>query len=128
MAPPISKKVYIFGHSFLKKLKDFIRNDPSLCATVDRLRNNLEDILDFNPDIVVLVVGTKDIYNRNQSPLSVASAIRDIVDTILFVHGIPQVIVLQTLHRHVPTCHTRYPVDIDWFNYRVDEINSLLID
>ncbi|KAH3849221.1 hypothetical protein DPMN_091617 [Dreissena polymorpha] len=131
MAAPISKKVYIFGHSFVKRLKDFIRHDPSLrydlgvtgspmiqysgfsSATVDHLRNNLDYILYFNPDIVVLVVGTNDIYNPNQSPLSVASAIRDLVDTLLFVHGIPQVIVMQTLHRHASTCQTRYPVDID---------------
>ncbi|KAH3711068.1 hypothetical protein DPMN_070567 [Dreissena polymorpha] len=146
MAAPISKKVYIFGHSFVKRLKDFIRQDPSLRydlgltgspmiqysgfpgATVDCLRNKLQDILDFVPDIVILVVGTNDIYNPNQSPLSVASAIRDFVDTLLFVHGIPRVIVLQTLHRHSPTCHTRYPVDIHWFNNRVDDLNSLLID
>ncbi|KAH3816947.1 hypothetical protein DPMN_118472 [Dreissena polymorpha] len=116
MAAPISKKVYIFGHSFVKRLKDFIRDDPSLrydlgltgspmiqCtgfpgATVDRFRNNLEDIVDFIPDIVVLVIGTNDIYDQNQSTLSVASAIRDFANTLLFVHGIQQVIVLQTLH------------------------------
>ncbi|KAH3821134.1 hypothetical protein DPMN_122894 [Dreissena polymorpha] len=86
MAAPISKKVYIFGHLFVKRLKDFIRHDLSLHydlgltgspmiqnsgfpgATVDRLRHNLEDILDI-PDIVVLVVGKNYIYNPNQSQL-----------------------------------------------------------
>ncbi|KAH3738400.1 hypothetical protein DPMN_045033 [Dreissena polymorpha] len=102
MAAPISKKVYIFGHSFVNRLKDFIRHDPSLRydfgltgspmiqytgfpgATVGRLRNNLENIVDFNPDIVVLVIGTNDIFDPNHSTLPVASAIRDLVDTLIF--------------------------------------------
>ena len=74
---------------------------------------------------VIIII---NFNNPHQSPISVASAIRDFVDTLLFVHGIPQFIVLQTLHRHSPTCHTRYPVDIHWFNNRVDDLNSLLID
>lgn len=145
MAAPIPKRILVFGHSFVSRLKDFIRYDSSLrydlglagCpviqysgfpgATVDRLHSKLQKILDFNPDIVILVIGTNDLYQPHQSPLSVASAIRDLVDTILYVDGISQVIVLQTLHRHLPTCQTRYPVDPQWFNTRVDEMNRLLI-
>lgn len=145
MAAPIPK-IQLFGHSFICRLRDFIsgsdqvRFDLSLSgppliqytgfpgASVQSLRDNIEDVLDFQPDIVILCVGTNDIYDARVSPRSVAQAIMDLVDTLLFVHNVSSVIVLQVLHRCRPTGRTRYPVDVDWFNSRVDELNMLLID
>lgn len=97
-------------------------------ATVSILRQRLEVVYDFNPDIVVLVIGTNDIYRPDISPRSVAHSIVDLVDTLLFVAQVQKVIVLQVLHRLSPSVHTRYPVDVDWFNVRVDELNSLLME
>jgi lysophospholipase L1-like esterase len=139
-------KVQLFGHSFVKRLKDYIQNDSSQRhdlnlqgnalvqysgfpgATVKELRRHLEVVSDFSPDILVLIIGTIDIYNSDVTPESVARDIENLIDTLLFVIGVGKVIVLQVLHRQVPLSHTRYPVDVDWFNARVDNLNSHLIE
>ncbi|KAH3705324.1 hypothetical protein DPMN_080393 [Dreissena polymorpha] len=112
-------KVQLFGHSFVKRLKDYIQNDSSQRhdlnlqanalvqysgfpgATVKELRRHLEVVSDFSPDILVLIIGTIDIYNSDVTPESVARDIENLIDTLLFVIGVGKVIVLQVLHRHV---------------------------
>ena len=141
-APTESVKVQIFGHSFVTHLKKYIREadgafhlniqGPPLIqysgfpgATVSSLRDNLDVVSDFNPNIVVLVVGTNDIYKSVNTPVTVSQQIVDLVDTLLFVLGVDKVIVLQTLHRYVSLRYSRYPVDPQWYNPRVDELNLL---
>ena len=76
-------KVQLFGHSFVSRLKQFIREKPSLKynlglqgnppvqfsgypgATIDKLKEKLAVVSDFSPDILIIVVGTNDIYNIN---------------------------------------------------------------
>jgi len=112
-------KVQLFGPSFVKRLKDYIQNDSSQRhdlnlqgnalvqysgfpgATVKELRRHLEVVSDFSPDILVLIIGTIDIYNSDVTPESVARDIENLIDTLLFVIGVGKVIVLQVLHRHV---------------------------
>ena len=146
MAAPRACKIQIFGHSFVKRLREFIRQSASIHfhmnlqgpplvqysgfpgASIKTLRDNLDVVADFGPDILVLVVGTIDIYNDRETPQTVAQGVCDLVDTLLFVTEVPKVIVLQTLHRVAPSIPTRYPVDDVKFNSKVDELNMLLID
>ena len=93
-------------------------------ATTSVLRGKINVVA----DIVVLVIGTNDIYDEAASPRGVARGIIDLVDSLLFVVGVGKVIVLQTLHHLSPSVFTRYPVDIVMYNTRVDEINMHLID
>ena len=135
--------IQIIGHSFVTRLKRFIRDGYSLKynlnlqsnpmvqfsgypgARISTLRNNLSDITDFNPDIAVLIIGTNDLYSLEEDPISVATTILDFIDTLLFVEQVQKVIVLQILHRQ-PSQTGRYQVDTDWFNSRVDETNLLI--
>ncbi|KAH3726545.1 hypothetical protein DPMN_052412 [Dreissena polymorpha] len=139
-------KVQLFRHFFGKRLKDYIQNDSSQRrylnlqgnalvqyfgfpgATVKELTRHLEVVSDFSPNILVLIIGTIDIYNSDVTQESVAQDIENLIDTLLFVIGVGEVIVLQVLHRQVPLSHTRYPVDVDWFNAHVDNLNSHLIE
>lgn len=139
-------KVQLFGHSFVKRLRQFIRlnschrydlniqGNPLVQysgfsgSTVPDLRKHLDVVTDFSPDIVILIIGTNDLYKQDSTPNSVASSIVDLVDTLLFVIGVRKVIVMQVLHRLQPSRHTNYPVDLVWFNARVDELNYLLFD
>ena len=149
MAAPTEQdasKIQIVGHSFVSRFKSFVRDDldgafhlnlqgPPLIqysgfpgATVSTIRDNLDVVSDFDPDVVVLIIGTNDIYSASNSPASVAQQISDLVDTLLFILNIPQVVVLQVLHRNTTSRYTRYPVDPEWYNPRVDELNLLLND
>lgn len=139
-------KVQLFGHSFVKRLRDFIRFNNSFRydlkiqgnplvqysgfpgSTVHKIRNNLEVVKDFSPDFVVLIIGTNDLCQQHVTPRSVARSIVDLVDTLLFVIGVKKVIVLQVLHRLQPKVPTKHQVDLDWYNSRVDELNYLLLD
>lgn len=146
MAAPSSQKIQLFGHSFVRRLKRFIVDSKSHnfhlhldgCpliqysgfpgATVRSLRDHLDEVVDFQPNILVLVIGTNDIFNSKESPESVTTHICDLVDTFLFVIGVEKVIVFQTLHRLDSMGQSRYQVDSAWFNERVDNLNMLLTD
>lgn len=140
MAAP---KIQILGHSYVTRLKHFIARSEKLQfdfgfqvkhlvqysgmpgAKVTTLRRNLGAVSDFEPDILFLVIGTNDLYDPANTPESVSASILDLVDTLLFMENVKYVIVCQVFHR-TPTRHTRYPVDLDWFNSRVDRTNILL--
>ena len=146
MAAP-SKRIMVFGHSFVKRLWEFIRANsedfsfhmrlynegPPLIqytglpgAITTSLRQHVDAIVDFEPNIVILVIGTNDIYDYSLTPQAAANRIMDFVDSLLQEYGVEQVILLQTLHRHQPTVHTRFPVDVVSYNQRVDEMNLYL--
>ncbi len=136
-------KIQIFGHSFISRLKTFIsdrkelRHDMGLRqsvlvqysgfpgATVRKLNGNLEVVQDFMPDIVYLCIGTNDLYHSEASPTSVSIDIISLVETLIGDYDVQQVIIGQILHR-MESARTRYPVDIQWFNSRVDSTNLLL--
>ncbi|XP_052262097.1 uncharacterized protein LOC127865977 [Dreissena polymorpha] len=97
MAAPSPLKVQLFGHSFVRHLKDLIRHDSTLRfnlnlqghplvqysgfsgARVETLHHRLTEISDFEPEIVVLIIGTNDIYDSSCSILSVANKIEDLM-------------------------------------------------
>ncbi|KAH3808203.1 hypothetical protein DPMN_136556 [Dreissena polymorpha] len=96
MAAPSTLKVQLFGHPFVNNLKDFIRHDTTLRfdlnlqghplvqysgfsgARVDTLHDRLTVISDFKPEIVVLIIGTNDIYDSSCSIISVANKIENL--------------------------------------------------
>ncbi|XP_045157215.2 uncharacterized protein LOC123523618 [Mercenaria mercenaria] len=138
------QKIHIFGHSFVKRLKQFIQDSDDLKfnldlnsrhmvqytgfsgATIMTLRQHLDQIEDFAPDLVVLVIGTNDLCDASMSSDGVANQLMDLVDTLLFVIGVPKVIVTQILHRTEGNIRSKHWVDIDWFNNRVDKTNIIL--
>ena len=137
-------KIQLFGHSFVHRLKRFIADSPEhrfdlglrqqvmiqysgiSGATVLRLADNLEVVQDFSPDIVFLMVGTNDLFYPHTSPDSLSKEIFRLVEALI-TSGVRYVIVSQILHR-MDSRFTRFPVDITWFNARVDTTNNLLKD
>lgn len=136
-------KVQLFGHSFIRRFKNFIRDTEDLCfslnldqrdffiqysgfpgARVRHLRGHLDVVSDFKPDLVFLVIGTNDLYDREAR--HTATEIVDLVDTLKFVLKVPEVVVCQTLYRRVPSKPSRYPVDVDIFGKKVDDLNDIL--
>lgn len=138
-------RVHICGHSFVKRLKTFIREsdhfhfnfgftDPVLIqysgfsgATIDTLRQHLEELVDFEANVVVLVIGTVDIYQTTCAPSSIVNHLHQLIlDIKRSVPSVENILVCQILHRTLPSIPTRFPVDLDWYNKRVDETNLLL--
>ena len=93
MAPP---RVLILGHSFIRRLKDFIASHPDLNAnfliaeaceikwhgvggrTIAKARAfDLPVVESFLPQIVILQLGSNDLVHAD--PFSIASAIEDLV-------------------------------------------------
>ena len=133
----------IVGHSFVKRLKTFIASSADLShslnlppgkflvqysgfpgAQVHDLRAKLDVISDFQPDLVIMLVGTNDLFHH--SPSHTAAQITDLVDTLRFVLKVPEVVVCQTLNRGVPTTPSRYPVDVSEFAEKVSALNRTL--
>ena len=136
-------KIHVFGHSFVHRLKRFISDSTNIRydlglrqsvlvqysgfpgAKINTLHEHLDVIEDFAPDIVVLMIGTNDIYSEFNTPSDVASDIVTLVGKLVTKHRVQYVIVGQILHR-APAVFTRYPVDLEWFNCRVDATNQLI--
>lgn len=131
----------------MSHLRTFIRNDSELSfvfnldpaqfmiqfagfpgAVVGTLQTEqcLQYVRDFQPDIVLIFVGTCDIYKSSESPESVATQLYKLVEACRSVTPLRDIIVIQTLHRIPPSIPVKYPVDCHWFNARVDELNHRL--
>ena len=137
-------KIHIIGHSFVSRLKQFIKSERDLRfdlglhnsplvqfngypgGSVVRVHQPLEVVEDFSPDIVIVILGTNDIYKSHHPVEEIAGSFYDLVNSLLEMQGPSNVIVCQILHRLTPTVPTRYPVDVDWFNERVDRLNQML--
>ena len=95
-------KVQLFGHSFISPFKRFIRTNASdfdynlnldklevmirfsgyPCASVKALiQRGLSDVYDFEPDLVILDIGTNDL--SSSPPETVANAIVSLVYSLL---------------------------------------------
>ncbi|KAH3701603.1 hypothetical protein DPMN_076592 [Dreissena polymorpha] len=141
MAAPI--KAQLFGHSFVSRLKDFIRHKDELNyrlglqlgtmvqfngfpgARARSLIGKMDFVADYSPEILVLLVGTNDLY-EDVSVESIEEQICDIVYEAISNIKVAKVIVCQVLHRCEPKIRTRFPVDLHWFNARVDKLNASL--
>ena len=113
-------KVLILGHSFIRRLRDFIiRNRPTYNLnfnintpvtihwhgvggrTIDKVRRfDLTEVERFKPDVVILQIGTNDLTRRRSSPASVGSAIEDLVCLLHNEYGVRLICVGQTVKRH----------------------------
>ena len=139
----MASSIQIFGHSYVKRLKNFLRDHTQLRfnlnlnsyplvqysgypgAVVDTLRSNLTDVIDFSPDIVILLIGTNDLYWPEVTPTSLTSAILDLADSCIYMCNVKKVVVCQILHRQ-PSDTCKYRVNTEWFNGRVDATNQML--
>ena len=139
-------KIQIFGHSFVRRLKCFIRDNSDYNfnlnrdghplvqysgfpgATVTKLYNKVEHIVDFSPDLLFLVVGTNDVYDVSVSTEDVANSIFNLAEVIHRQSKTQRIVIVQVLHRHPPSVAVRYPVDVDFYNNRVDQLNKRLGD
>ena len=71
-------------------------------------------------------IGTNDLADPKCTHDMLVSAIKDLVDTLLYTYHVRYVAVLQILHRFPSTVPTKYKVDIVSFNEKVDLGNDLL--
>ena len=113
MAPPL---VLILGHSFIRRLKDFIASHPDLNAnfliaeaceikwhgvggrTIAKARAfDLPMVESFVPQIVILQLGPNDLEHAD--PLLIASAIEDLVTLLHDRFQVKRVCVCQTVYR-----------------------------
>ena len=93
----------VFGNSMCKKKKN-------------TLHEHLYVIEYFASDIVVLMIGTNDIYSKFNTLSDVASDIVTLLGKLVTKHRVQYV---KDCHR-APAVFTRYAVDLEWFNSRVD--------
>ena len=114
--------VLILGHSFIRRLRDFIvKNAPDYHLnlnltdsvtvqlhdvggrTIAEVRQfDLGEVIRFRPDIVFLQIGTNDLVERGMSPLTVGSATEDFVRRLHDEHdGVRLICEGQTIRRHL---------------------------
>ena len=118
-------KIQLLGHSFVTRLKQFIQTHEDLSFTfnlrpreylvqfsgfpgacVEDLLKNLEVVSDFHPDIVILLIGTIDLYNYG--PVVTAEKIKDFAAILHNRLHIKYVCVGQILYRSIPHQPTRF--------------------
>ena len=145
-------KCLILGHSFVRNLKNFIGSnlssykytlklDPKEVmiqfagkpgANIKSLKElQLGDVQDFEPELVILDIGTNDLCLTTCDPVKLSSAIVGLVDSLITDFNVKHVVVLQILHRFRPLRPirpTRRQVNIEQFNSDVDTCNKILDD
>ncbi|XP_062595669.1 uncharacterized protein LOC134257029 [Saccostrea cucullata] len=138
-------KVLILGHSFIRRLENFV-TDNSDHRVTPNLNLNSEEVQifysgyggaslaqiraqgtyyvrDLRPDVVLLQAVSNDLCRRNTSVNDIYRELVDFVIYLRYEENVKKVVVLQTLHRIPPTRRIRFHVDTAWFNTRVDELN-----
>ena len=142
-------KVLIMGDSFIANFKTFLKDHQEEFSyslnlplsqvmvqysslrggNVEKLQTyRLEDVEDFEPDIVLLQIGSNDLCDMNSTPESVAKSIIDLADKFVSSYNVKFVAVMQIFHRLKPTRPVRYRIDPAWYNPRVDTANRTLSD
>ncbi|KAH3787387.1 hypothetical protein DPMN_165511 [Dreissena polymorpha] len=94
-------------------------------ARARSLIGKMEFVANYSPEILVLLVGTNDLY-VDVSVETFDEHICGIVNEAISNIKVAKVIVCQVLHRCEPTIRTRFPMDLHGFNARVDKLNSSL--
>ena len=140
-------KILIQGHSFVARLKRFIRNSGGRFTysmnlppreymvqysgipggKVSSLWND-DQVQDFEPDIVILQCGSNDLCNDLCSPRSVKDNLLRYAEHLINNCNVKRVVIMQILHRLEPKRQVRYRVNIEWYNNRVDATNHLISD
>ena len=135
----------LFGHSLISHFKRFIRTNASdfdYNLNLDKwevmirfsnypgtsvealIQRGLSDVYDFEPDLVILDIGTN--YLSSSPPETVANAIVSLVDSLLCTTNVKKVVVLHVQHRSTPSVPVRHKVEINIFNPNVNQYNDLL--
>jgi hypothetical protein len=73
-------------------------------------------------------VGSNDLCRLDKSVQEIEQKWIGLVLTLQYFYHVQRVAVLQILHRQWPRRRIRYPVNIPWFNDRVDTLNTLDIE
>lgn len=127
-------RVLILGHSFIRRLHDFIESDSGhldltfhLTASAHirwrgvggrtiakTVKFDLGILHSFHPDIVIVQLGTNDLTSR--PPLQVGSAMEDFVHLLHDSYGVKDVCVCQTIRQRSAVV----------FNQRVDILTRYL--
>ena len=89
-------------------------------ARVQHLRDN---IVDIEPDLLMLIVGTNDLYDQTAETTAAI-----IFDSTIFTLNVPQVVLCQTIYRVEPTRLSRCPVNVIEFASKVESLNQMLND
>jgi lysophospholipase L1-like esterase len=80
----------------------------------------------LQPTVVLLQVGSNDLCQLTKSFQEIEQQLIGLVLTLKYCYHVQRVAVLQILYRQWSRRRIRYPVDIAWFNDRVDTLNTLL--
>jgi lysophospholipase L1-like esterase len=83
-------------------------------------------VASLQPAVVLLQVGSNDLCQLDKSVQEIEQKLIGLVLTLKYCYNVQRVAVLQILHRQWPRRRMRYPVDIPWFNDRVDTLNTFL--
>ncbi|KAJ7394561.1 hypothetical protein OS493_000377 [Desmophyllum pertusum] len=136
MADSIKPKVMVVGHSFVHRLHSFLRRGKDshfeqdlglghTCAlrffgtggrTVPKTcLFDCETIKSFNPDVVILELGSNDLTAEDARPETVGSALADLVIHLFEVMNTSKIFVCQILHRTISP-RPSYNIDVDKLN------------
>ena len=134
-------RIMILGHSFVWRLARFIAETDLPCVnqkfqlttasavsfhgiggrTVLKLwQFDLTAIARFNPNIIILEIGSNDLCNPHLSVDNIATNILQVVQTIHFHYHVAHVIISQILPRRSP------PQMSPPYNTRVEQLNQQL--
>ena len=83
-------------------------------------------MIDFEPEVVFLQIGSNDLCDPEKSPESVAKSIIDLANRLILNYNVKFVALIQIVHRLHPSRPVRYRVDPSWYNPRVDSTNLKL--
>ena len=113
----VAVRIQLFGHSFVSGLKRFIRTDerfkynfnlqqPALVqysgysgARISTLRANMQVVEDYQPHILILLVGTNDIYDVDLSPETLVKQIMARVDGIISLPKVQKCFISYGTHK-----------------------------
>jgi hypothetical protein len=138
MAAAFQPTVLVLGHSFVRRLSDFVHERRESCVPnfdlpcnvkfigtgglrVYNLWAYLDDVSRILPDIVVLDVGTNDLSSDNSCPGELADSVHRFAEHLINNFGVKTVNIAQ-IFRRLPGAE-RTPVD---FNSKVFAYNAAL--
>ena len=130
--------VLILGHSFVRRATDYIQLNPTLSnlglskdthdihfisrpgCHARNLRNSFSQILEIQPDLILLDIGTNDL--TVMSPQQLFSQVYAVAQDIIDMCQVKRVVLLQVLPRTVEGRWGQPPP----FQEKVESYNSLL--
>lgn len=142
MAQSCERRVLLWGHSFIRRLGQYVSDEPSRgnfglqsdCVsflgypggTIDRLLSHLRsDIFSRRPCVVCLQIGGNDLSSPIMTPSILLSKFKTLIDRLLNTDFVQFVVICELFPRN-RTRLNRGDVSVSVYNERVAEMNSLL--